>query len=212
MFHVKHSTLPPVNVSRETEAKLRDFAALVQKWNPTINLVSRSDLDQLWQRHILDSLQLAPLIPNTASHLTDIGSGGGFPAIVLAIATQRSFHLVESDARKCAFLREAARTLGLSATIHCARIEQIILPPAPVVTARALAPLSRLIPQAAHLLAPDGYFLFPKGRNAESELTEASREWQMKIERFASNTDQAATILKLSEVRPAGKGRDFQED
>ena len=201
---MKQLTLPPFDVSRETEARLHAFATLVQKWNPTINLVARTDLEHLWQRHIVDSLQIAPLITATASHVIDIGSGGGFPGIVLAIATGLPFDLVESDARKCAFLREAARTVRVTATIHSTRIEQITLPPAPIVTARALAPLARLIPQARHLLNPTGYFLFPKGRNAETELTEASREWQMKVERFASNTDPAATILKLSEVRPVG--------
>jgi len=200
MFHVKHSTLTIPNVSRETEERLHTYAALLTRWNPTINLVSKSDISDLWNRHILDSLQLLALLPADFSHAIDLGSGGGLPAIVLAIASGRPFHLVESDARKSAFLREAARETAAPVTIHCTRIETLSLPPAPVVTARALAPLPRLLGYAAPFLAPNGIFLFPKGRNAAIELTEAAGEWHMEAECFTSAIDPSATILKLSEV------------
>ena len=203
---MKHPILTIPNVSRETEDRLRIYAATLMRWNPTINLVSKSDIGDLWSRHILDSLHLHTLLPPEFSHAIDLGSGGGLPAIVLAIASGRPFHLVESDARKAAFLREVARETAAPATIHCARIETLSLPAAPVITARALAPLPRLLSYAAPFLAPNGIFLFPKGRNAALELTEAAAEWHMGVECFTSAIDPAATILKLSEVvrRSAG--------
>ena len=203
---MKHPTLTIPNVSRETEDRLRIYAATLTRWNPTINLVSKSDIGDLWNRHILDSLQLLPLLPADFSHAIDLGSGGGLPGIVLAIASGRPFHLVESDARKAAFLREVARATAAPATIHFARIESLTLPAAPVITARALAPLPRLLSYATPFLAPNGIFLFPKGRNAALELTEAAPEWHMVVECFTSAIDPAATILKLSEVvrRSAG--------
>lgn len=192
-------------VSRETEARLQDYAALLLRWNSRINLVAESTLDAVWQRHILDSLQLLPLLPSTPGSLTDIGSGAGFPGLVLAAASGRETHLVESDKRKCAFLLEAARTLGLSrAHIHPQRIEAATPPPAAILTARALAPLSVLLGHAAKLLAPGGVAIFPKGRMAEDELTAAAPHWTMRVERFPSCTDPAATLLRLSEIRPAG--------
>jgi 16S rRNA (guanine527-N7)-methyltransferase len=203
---VKHSALTLPDVSRETEERLRLYADAIRRWNPTINLVSKSDLPDLWQRHILDSLQLLPLLPPSASRAIDLGSGGGLPAIVLAIASGISFTLVESDARKAAFLREAIRATGAPATVVNARIEAVDLPPASIVTARALAPLPRLLDFASRFLATDGVFLFPKGRNAQSELTEARTGWQMEAECFASAIDPDATVLRLSHVTRRATG------
>jgi 16S rRNA G527 N7-methylase RsmG len=124
---------------------------------------------------------------------------------MLALATGRETHLVESDRRKSAFLLEAARILNLPrVTIHPARIEAAALPAAAIVTARALAPLGDLLPHAHRILAPNGTAVFPKGRTAEQELTEAARAWIMQVERFPSRTDPSSTILRLSEIRPAG--------
>ncbi len=181
------------------------YVALLLRWNSRINLVAESTLEAVWQRHVLDSLQLLPLLPTTPGSITDLGSGAGFPGLVLAVASGRETHLVESDRRKCAFLLEAARTLGLTqAHIHPQRIEAASPPLAHILTARALAALPQLLGHAAKLLAPGGIAIFPKGRTAEDELTAASPHWTMRVERFPSGTDPAATILRLSEIRPAG--------
>ncbi|MBV1796022.1 16S rRNA (guanine(527)-N(7))-methyltransferase RsmG [Siccirubricoccus sp. G192] len=202
---MKPETLSDFGVSRETEAKLHDFLALLQRWNARINLVAEADMAVLWRRHMLDSLQLAPLLPRGDGTITDLGSGAGFPGLVLALATGRPTHLVESDRRKAAFLIEAASTLGLHrVSVHPLRIEAAALPPSAVLTARALAPLPDLLRYAHRLLAPDGIALFPKGRSVAQELTAAARGWNMRIERFPSRTDASSTILRISEIRPVG--------
>ncbi len=190
-------------VPRETEERLRDYLALLIRWNARINLVAQAVPDILWVRHVVDSAQLAPLVPPGPGPLIDLGSGAGFPGLVLAALSGREIHLVESDRRKCAFLQEAARLLGLSqVTIHPNRIEAATLPPAAVVSARALAPLPQLLRYTHRLLLPGGVALFPKGRNVTEELTAAAADWTMRIERFASRTDPDSTILRLSEISP----------
>lgn len=202
---MKQAGAAEFGVSRETEARLREFLALLQRWNARINLVADRDEGSLWQRHVLDSLQLAPLLPPSDGPIVDLGSGAGFPGLILALASNRPTHLIESDRRKAAFLIEAARTLGLPLVkIHPTRIEAVTLPPAAVVSARALAPLPDLLRHAHKLLAPGGIALFPKGRTAEQELTAAARGWNMRVERFPSRTDPASTILRISEIRPVG--------
>lgn len=203
MFHVKHGDAPSLDVPRETEQRLREYLRLLLVWNARINLVASAPEADLWSRHILDSWQLLPLLPD--GPLVDLGSGGGLPGLVIAIGRAQETHLVESDRRKAAFLMEAARQLGLShVRVHAVRIEVVELPPMQVMTARALAPLVDLLPHAARILAPDGVAVFSKGRNAEMELTEAAPRWFMHTERFQSRTDAQATILRLSEIRPAG--------
>jgi len=196
----------PLNaVPRETETQLRAFLALLQRWTARINLVADQDDAAIWHRHILDSLQLAPLIPPREGPIVDLGSGAGFPGLVLALVTGRPTHLIEADKRKAAFLLEATRTLGLHhAQVHPYRIEATTPPPAAVVTARALAPLPELLRYAHRLLLPEGVALFPKGRGVQDELTAAARHWTMRTEQFPSRTDPAGTILRLSEIRPAG--------
>lgn len=192
-----------LDVPRETEERLRDYLKLLVAWNARINLVAQAPDDQLWQRHILDSWQILPLLPN--GPLADLGSGGGLPGLVIAIGRGQETHLVESDRRKSAFLIEASRVLNLPhVSVHPVRIEEAKLSAIQVVTARALAPLKVLVPQAARILAPGGVCVFPKGRTADAELTEAVPHWFMQVERFQSRTDDQATILRLSEIRPAG--------
>jgi 16S rRNA (guanine527-N7)-methyltransferase len=199
-------TAAEFGVSRETESRLHDYAALLMRWNARINLVAERDEHAIWERHILDSLQLLPLLPELPGSLTDIGSGAGFPGLVLAAATRRETHLIESDRRKSAFLLEAARLLALPMVqVHPRRIEQASPPPAQILTARALASLPDLLHLCHRLLAPGGYALFPKGRQAEQELTAAAPHWTMRVERFPSRTDPSATILRLSEIRPVGE-------
>jgi 16S rRNA (guanine527-N7)-methyltransferase len=186
------------DVSRET---LDRFAALLLVWNRTVNLISRRDEPRLWERHIADSLQLVPLLPTAATSAIDLGSGAGFPGLVLAIASGLQFHLVESDQRKAAFLREAVRVTRAPALVHATRIEMAKLAPAPLITARALAPLPRLLGLAAPLLGPGGQCLLMKGEDAATELTHARSKWQMQVDRFPSQTSPNACILRISHLR-----------
>lgn len=190
------------DVSRETSDRLDEFAALLARWAPRINLIARADIPHIGERHIKDSLQLVPLIPAETDRLIDLGSGAGFPGLVIAIARpDLDVILIESDRRKSAFLTTAIGQLGLKARVLTTRIEDAAIDPAPVVTARALAPLPQLLRLAAPLCAPGGVCIFPKGRTAEDELTEACAEWQMDIERFRSRTAPDATILRLSRIQ-----------
>ena len=188
-----------LDVSRETLGRLEAYAALLAKWQKAINLVAPATLPDLWRRHILDSGQLARLAPLDALWL-DLGSGAGFPGLVIAIMGAREVRLVESDARKCAFLREAARITSAPAQVDNARIAEVAPFQAEVVTARALAPLPKLLGFAAPFLGPCSIALFPKGQDVAAELTEAHRNWRMRVERHPSLTDERAAILRLTEV------------
>ncbi|MBO1076696.1 16S rRNA (guanine(527)-N(7))-methyltransferase RsmG [Roseomonas marmotae] len=198
-------TLPPLDVSRETLARIEAFVPLLLRWNERINLIAPTTEAVLRQRHVADSLQLLPLIPPGEGAVGDLGSGGGFPGLVLAMALERSVHLVEADRRKAAFLQTAAGELGLThVRVHAARIEAVSLPPLAVLTARALAPLERMLPWAERLLAPDGVAIFPKGRSALEEMEAAALGWTMTAERFKSTTDAEASIFRLTRIRRAG--------
>ena len=188
-----------LDVSRETLDRLRAYAELLVKWQKAINLVAPASLPDLWGRHILDSGQLARLAPLDALWL-DLGSGAGFPGLVIAILGAREIRLVESDARKCAFLREAARITSAPAQILNARIDDVASFHADVVTARALAPLAKLLGFASPFLGAQSVALFPKGQDVGAELTEAHRNWRMRVERHPSLTDERAAILRLTEV------------
>lgn len=185
-------------VSRETLDRLRAYAELLVKWQPRINLVGPATIPDLWRRHFLDSAQIFPLLPQ--GPLVDFGSGAGFPGLVVAVMGAGPVHLMESDARKCAFLREAARITGTAVTIHNQRIEKIPAFPAAAMTARALAPLVDLLQLGEKFITPQTVCVFLKGRGAEDELTAASKEWNMSIERRASLTDDSGLILRLKEV------------
>jgi len=191
----------PRTVSRETRERLDAFAALLLRWNTRINLVSRADTGIIWERHIQDSLQLCPLVPTGLDRAIDLGSGAGFPGLILCIATGIPFDLIESDQRKAAFLREAARVTAAPAQVHACRIEAAKVFPARLVTARALAPLARLLGLAENLLAEDGICLFPKSEKAGQEITEALAKWTMKVEPHISDIDGSSVILRISEVK-----------
>lgn len=193
-------------VSRETLGRLEELADLVTLWNRRINLISRTESADLWHRHVLDSAQLVPLAPADARRWLDIGSGAGFPGLVCAIAARAegrptAFTLVESDTRKAAFLREASRRFDLDASVVDSRIEDIHLLPQDVISARALASLDRLLGYAHPFCHAGTRLLFPKGRQADSELTSARRGWHIRVVRVPSGTDPEATILQISEVR-----------
>ncbi len=182
-------------------ARLQRFAELLLRWNATLNLIAARDAQVLWRRHIEDSLQLVPLLPAQAGRGIDLGTGGGFPGLVLAIVTGVPFDLIESDQRKAAFLRSAVLETGASAIVHSCRIEAASVAPAAVVTARALAPLSRLLPLASRLLADDGVCLLLKGAKADDEVAEAERDWDMTVTRVPSRTHPDGVVLRLSHVR-----------
>ena len=187
-------------VSRETLARLEAYAALLVRWSGRINLVAASTLDALWRRHFLDSAQLLPFVPPDARNLIDLGSGAGFPGLVLAIMGVPGVELVEADARKCAFLREAARVATAPVVIHNARIDS--LPPrvVDVVTARGVAPLARLLPWAERLIGRETVCLFPKGGQAGQEVVAARQSWNMDVESHDSCTDPRGVILCLRRV------------
>lgn len=187
-------------VSRETLDRLGAYEATLRKWQPKINLVGPSTLPDVWRRHFLDSAQLFPLLPESTRVLVDLGSGAGFPGLVLAILGVPEVHLIESDARKCAFLREAARAAGASVTVHNKRIEAVSPIAADVVTARALAPLADLLAWAFPFIEGRGVALFPKGQNVAEELTATTKYWKMRAEPFDSRTDPTGTILRVSDL------------
>ncbi len=178
---------------------LHAFADLLVQWNASVNLVGRSDLASLWTRHIADSLQLARFV-DPRDRMIDLGSGAGFPGLVLAICHGLQVDLVERDQRKAAFLREAVRVTGAAATVHAADIATVSIAPAPLVTARALAPVAQLLDHAERLLAPGGACLLLKGRGVDAELVGAQRHWRMQVEKHASQTDPNATILRITEI------------
>ncbi len=194
-------------VSRETLERLRTYADLLVKWTARIDLVAPSTLPDLWRRHMLDSAQLAPLVAPDVRRLVDLGSGGGFPGLVLAILGAPDVHLVESDQRKCAFLREVARATGTPVTIHAARIEAVPPLMADLVTARALAPVDRLLGWAVPHLAPGGCCLFLKGVRSDDELTAASGTWTMAVDPLPSRSDPSGRILRLKDIARASSGR-----
>jgi 16S rRNA (guanine527-N7)-methyltransferase len=187
------------HVSRETQARLETYLAMLTKWQGAINLVGRSTMRDPWRRHFWDSAQLHPLIPAGAS-VIDLGSGAGFPGLVLAMMGDLHVHLVESDQRKAAFLRETARETGTDVTLHIGRAEQVPPQPGDVVTARALAPVADLLGLATRWLRPGGTCLFLKGRQADTELTDAHTAWRFTAERISSRSDPAATILRLGDI------------
>ena len=182
----------------ETNARLRRFADLLLHWNGTLNLIAPRDAPVVWERHIEDSLQLLPLIPAGIERAVDLGSGGGFPGVVLAIASGVHFDLIEADRRKASFLRTAVLETGAPATVHACRIEDAAVPPVPLVTARALAPLPRLLPLAARFLAPSGVCLFLKGAKADEEIAAAEADWRMAVERVPSRTGGDGVVLRIS--------------
>ncbi len=180
--------------------RVAQFVELLGKWQKKINLVSAESLKDVWRRHVLDSAQIAPHILKLDGKIADMGSGAGFPGIVLAIITNKHIHLIESDARKCAFLSEAARVTEAPVTIINGRVESVTEAKFDAVIARAVAPLDELIGLAAPILKPGGCCFFFKGQRVNDELTEALKHWKMFVTKIASVTDPHAVILKLENV------------
>ncbi len=192
------------NVSRETLEPLKLYADLLTKWQARINLVGQKTLTDVWRRHFLDSAQLWRLIGPASASVIDLGSGAGFPGLVLAMLGAprvADVALIESDARKCAFLNEVIRQTGAPARVINRRIETVSLAPAPYVTARACAALPKLLSYAQPLMQEDGTALFLKGARVDEELTEARKEWTMQTVRHTSLSDPSGTILELRDIR-----------
>ena len=194
-----------MNVSRETEAKLLKYANLVEKWNPKINLVSRASLSDLWNRHITDSIQVFDAAGDLAAKSKkwiDLGSGGGFPGLVVSILANDQVPmlqvtLVESDQRKCAFLRTVKRELDLNCVILSERIERLDPHGAEILSARALADLTTLLEYTDRHLSKSGKAFLPKGATWENELQEAQQHWKFQFETITSKTDPQAVILAI---------------
>ncbi len=192
------------DVSRETFDRLDTYVELVKRWNPKINLVSRSSLEDIWDRHILDSVQVYRCA-TTAETWVDIGAGGGFPGMVCAImALEESpntrFQFVESDQRKSAFLRNVARECGVTCQVISKRIESVEPLEADILSARALADLRTLLSFCDRHLSENGTALLPKGANWKKELSEAQEEWKFDVEPITSLTEPQAVILKIKGV------------
>jgi 16S rRNA (guanine527-N7)-methyltransferase len=196
------------NVSRETLQRLKLYASLLADWNAIHNLVSAGSLADVWRRHFLDSAQLAALIPATAKSLVDLGSGAGFPGLVLAemLRDRDGLRTVlyEATGKKCSFLEEISNRLGLKAEIRQSRIENAEDEPFDIVTARALAPLPKLLPYAQRFWKKGTIGLFLKGQNIGSELTEAHKSWKMKIRQHPSISDPSGVILEVRELEHVG--------
>jgi 16S rRNA (guanine527-N7)-methyltransferase len=189
-----------VPVSRETLERLEAYAALLVRWSARINLVGRNTLVDLWRRHILDSAQLQPLVPDSARSVIDLGSGAGLPGLVLAILGVPGVELIEADSRKAAFLREAARIAEVDVTIRPCRIQAVPPHPVDIVTARACAPLEGLLRLAEPFLAAKTECLFLKGERVEDELNLARKHWKMTARLCQSRSDPRGIILRLQQV------------
>ena len=204
---MKHiNLLPGLYVSRETFLRLKEYEKLLFKWNAKINLVSKSTLDNFWNRHVLDSAQFLSSVGEKAGKWVDLGSGGGLPGLVVAILSDEiepvnKLFLVEADARKAVFLKTVCRELGLKVEVYNNRIEE--LPPisANIVSARALAPLKTLCLYAKNHLEKDGVAVFAKGENWKAELVEAQKKWIFSYEAVKSTLHEGSVVLVLRGIK-----------
>lgn len=196
------------DVSRETSERLTIYLDLLKRWNKKINLVAPTTLAEAPQRHFQDSLQLVPFIPAQARTWIDLGSGGGFPGLVIALdAASRhpdlSVTLVESDQRKCVFLRTVLRETGVTAAVHADRIEKIAPAPFDIISARALASLDQLLTLSERFLGKDSTCLFLKGRKHEEELADAAEHWHFTHQAVPSQTDPDSALLIVKDISHA---------
>lgn len=193
------------NVSRETIERLDAYRALLERWNARMNLVSKQSITEFWTRHAADSAQIAQICRGGTGNWVDLGSGGGFPAVVLAVifageSREIQMTMVESDMRKASFLRAALRETGVPGRVEAQRIEKLAPMNADFISARALAPLHKLVGYAKRHGAPAGKAFFLKGAKAEEEIKEALVSWRFDVEKFPSKTDPAALVLKIGGI------------
>lgn len=199
------------NVSRETLKRFETYDALLLDWSARHNLVARASIEDRWRRHFLDCAQLYPLVPAASRTLVDLGSGAGFPGLVLAAMGQErglKTFLIESVGKKAAFLRAAAAAMGLSnVEVIPERIEKVKISPPDVVTARALAPLDKLLSFVHEFAGPSTLALLPKGLDVEVELTQAAKSWHMELMRHPSATSAGSTILAIRRITPRRRAK-----
>lgn len=198
--------LKTYNVSHETMEKLTAYKALVIEWNSKFNLISKSSVENIWERHILDSLQLYKFISPTDKKILDFGSGAGFPAIVLAIAAEQfnpelRFNLIESIGKKTLFLNTVKKELGLNVNIYHDRIENVKIKNVDIITSRALASLSKLFEYSLPFCSARTGMIFPKGENWNNEVQEAAKKWKFDYKAETSETSENGKILYISGLR-----------
>ena len=187
-------------VSDQAVARLVQYLDLLRKWQARINLVGASTLDDPWRRHLLDAAQLLPHLSLGVGPVVDMGAGAGIPGLILAACGVADVSLIESNARKGVFLREAARLMAVDVTVHAARVESVSLPrPAAVVTARALAPLTDMLGLATRFAGPGTRCLFLKGQDVVIELTEARKSWNMSVQLVDSLSDPSGRLVVVEE-------------
>jgi 16S rRNA (guanine527-N7)-methyltransferase len=192
------------NVSRESLDALKTYVQLLETWQSRINLIGPSTINSIWTRHILDALQLLPLLPKSCRSVADLGAGAGIPGLVLALAGGFETHLFESNGKKCAFLREVIRKTAASAQVHQVRLETLPatpgLPHVDCVVSRALAPLPLLLDYAFPFLAQGAIGLFHKGRDVDLELTATTKYWRFQHVKHQSTCDSHGVILEIREI------------
>ena len=192
------------SVSRESRQKIETYVKLLLTWQQRINLIGPATVDTVWERHICDSLQLLPLLPAGTASIAELGSGAGIPGLVVAMAVNLDAHLYESNGKKAAFLREAARQTGTRAQVRNVRLETLAsaaeLPKVDCVVARALAPLPLLLDYAHPFLSRGAIGLFHKGQDVDAELTEATKCWRIEGSKHASQCDSRGVILEIREA------------
>lgn len=194
------------DVSHETLERLKAYARLLQQWQDRINLVGPATVADMWQRHFMDSAQIAGLVADVRPELDsatwlDLGSGAGFPGLVLSIMGFTNIHLVESNRKKCTFLRQVIRETGASAKVYDMRIEDLPQINTDVVTSRALSSLSMLLELAAPFISRDTELWFLKGQDVDKELQQATISWKMDVQSFPSCTEEAGRILRLRGIK-----------
>ncbi|UWQ07795.1 16S rRNA (guanine(527)-N(7))-methyltransferase RsmG [Aliiroseovarius crassostreae] len=196
------------DVSRETLERLEIYASLLKKWNPAINLVAPSTINDLWERHFLDSAQVFSALPQDAKKWCDVGTGGGFPGLIVAMLAQEKapelqVTCIESDLRKATFLRTVLRETGVEANVLSERIEQAEPQAADVFSARALASLDKLLEFSERHLSPNGICVFQKGARYQEEVEEALENWSFQLDKIPSVTNSDAVILKIGAIKRA---------
>lgn len=193
------------NVSRESLRRLDIYIEALSAWQRRINLIGPSTVEEIWTRHVMDALQVIPLLPEGTKVIADLGSGAGVPGLVIAIAAELEAHLYESNGKKAAFLRHAGRVTGARVIIHQERLETLssmeTVPRVQAVLARALAPLPLLLEYAEPFLAQGAIALFHKGRDVDKDLTEATKYWKIQALKHSSITDSRGVILEVKGIR-----------
>ncbi len=201
---IPESQWATLGVSRESLGRLERLVSVTLTWQERINLIAPSTIQEIWKRHILDSAQLLPLLPANTQRIADLGSGGGFPGLVLAATSGAEVHMFEATEKKVAFLQEALRQMGVVGKVHRTRLVQNVaplnMPQVQCVTARAFAPLTELLGYAQPFMAKGSTGLFHKGQDIDTELTEAAKAWTIAYQKHSSLTDSLSVILEVKEI------------